>query len=98
MGTTLEYLQSEKRDDILALAEKHGVKDVRIFGSVVRGDDRPDSDIDFLISLGEGGGISEWFNFKFGLEDLLHRQIDVVPEKNLHWFVRPQILAEAKPL
>lgn len=98
MGSTLDYLRREKRDAILQLAMQHGIENVRVFGSVVRGEDRPDSDIDFLISLEEGGGISEWFDFWHGVEDLLGKKIDVAIEKNLHWFIKPQILAEATPL
>ena len=63
MGTTFEYLQNEKRAEILSLAEKHGIENVRVFGSVVRGEDRPDSDVDFLVSLKDGGGWCEWFDF-----------------------------------
>lgn len=98
MGSTLEYLRAEKRDEILALATKHGIENVRLFGSVVRREEKPDSDIDFLISLKEGSGIREWFDFQYGLEDLLKREIDVVPERNLHWFIKPQILEEAESL
>ena len=47
MTTTLEYLRAEKRDEILALAQQYGIKDVRVFGSVVREEDTEDSDIDF---------------------------------------------------
>ena len=102
MTTTLEYLRKEKRDEILALAKAYGIKDVRVFGSVVREEDTEDSDIDFLISLGDNGTYREWFDFAHGLEDLLHKdinkKIDVVPADNLHWFIKPQILAEAQPL
>lgn len=98
MASTLDYLRNEKRDEILTLADKHGIQDVRVFGSVVRGEDKPDSDIDFLISLGQAGTYREWFDFQYGLENILQREVDVVPERNLHWFLKPQILAEAKTL
>lgn len=98
MGSTLEYLRTEKRDDILRLADQHGIENVRVFGSVVRGEDNPESDIDFLISLGENRTLDDWFDFWDGAEDLLGKEIDVVKETNLHWFLKPQILAEAKPL
>jgi len=51
----LERLLSEKRDDIRAIASKHGAYNVRIFGSVVRGEAGPDSDIDFLLHSGPSG-------------------------------------------
>ena len=98
MTTTLEYLRAEKRDEILALAQQYGIKDVRVFGSVVREEDTEDSDIDFLISLSEKSRLADWFDFADELEDALHRKVDVVPEKCLHWFLKPQILAEAQSL
>ena len=98
MTTTLEYLRTEKRDEILALAQQHGVKDVRVFGSVVREEDTDESDIDFLIELNQGGKLGNWFDFWDDLENLLGRDVDVVQEKSLHWFIKPQVLAEAQML
>ena len=98
MTTTLEYLRTEKRDEILALAQQHGVKDVRVFGSVVREEDTDESDIDFLIRLNKGRNLDDWFDFWDNLEDLLGKEVDVLQEKNLHWYIKPQILAEAQPL
>ena len=98
MTTTLEYLRTEKRDEILALARQHGVKDVRVFGSVVREEDTDESDIDFLIRLNTGRNLDDWFDFWDNLEDLLGKEVDVLQEKSLHWYIKPQILAEAQPL
>lgn len=98
MATTFEYLQKEKREEILALAQKYGVENIRVFGSVVRGEDGPGSDIDFLINQKDGLGLCEWFDFWGDLESLLGKEVDVVREKNLHWFLKPQILKEARPL
>ena len=98
MGSTLEYLRNDKRDEILKLAEQHGVEDVRVFGSVVRGEDRPNSDIDFLITLKKGGGIDEWFSFWDEMELLLDRELDVFQPQNLRWQMKSRVLAEAQPL
>ncbi|NEZ67716.1 hypothetical protein D0962_33990 [Leptolyngbyaceae cyanobacterium CCMR0082] len=96
--STLEYLRQEKRDEILALAEKHGISNVRIFGSVAREKDTPDSDVDFLINLQEGHGLFDWIHFKQDLEELLNLDIDVWPESNLKPYILPGILADAQPL
>ncbi|MBV8938811.1 MAG: nucleotidyltransferase family protein [Alphaproteobacteria bacterium] len=86
------------RDKILALAAAYGVKDVRVFGSVARGEDREDSDIDLLVSLEPGAGLMAMGGFLADMEDFLHRRVDVVTEKGLHWVIREQVLKEATPL
>jgi uncharacterized protein len=48
---SLEQLLSQKREDIMRAARKHGARNVRVFGSVARGDDGPDSDVDFLVDM-----------------------------------------------
>ena len=95
---SVQELLEEKREEILAIAEKHGAKNVRIFGSVVRGEETPESDIDFLIDL--GGKLSPWFpvGLIHDLEDLLGRKVDVVTEQSIHRFIRDRVLEEAKPL
>jgi predicted nucleotidyltransferase len=87
-----------KRGDILRIAAKHGVRNVRIFGSVARGEAGPDSDVDFLIDAGPGrtpffpGGLVA------DLEDLLGCKVDVVEPEGLHWYIRDRVLKEAVPL
>jgi len=51
---SLEQLLSLKREDIMRAAQKHGARNVRVFGSVARGDDGPDSDVDFLVDMEPG--------------------------------------------
>ena len=86
------------RDAILALAERHGARDVRIFGSVVRGDARSGSDIDFLVDLAPGRTLLDWSAFWQELEKLLGRPVDVATEKSLRPEYRAQALREALPL
>lgn len=88
----------EHRDEILKVAAKHGAVNLRIFGSVARGDARVDSDLDILVDLGPkrspffpGGLLAE-------LEELLHRKVDIVTANALHWYIRDRVLQEAKPL
>jgi predicted nucleotidyltransferase len=94
----LENLQ-EKRSQILAIAAKHGAHNVRVFGSVVRGEDTPESDIDFLIDY-DLEKITPWFpvGLIHDLQDLLRRDVDVVSAKSLHYYIKERVLAEAKPL
>lgn len=87
-----------KRDDILRIAAGHGACNVRLFGSMARGDAGPESDVDLLVDVGERH--SPWFpgGLVADLEELLGCKVDVLTEPALHWFIRDRILAEAIPL
>ncbi|MGI0479489.1 nucleotidyltransferase family protein [Geminocystis sp. CENA526] len=93
---SLQELLQEKRQEILDLADQHGAFNVRVFGSVVRGEDTPDSDIDFLIDY-DLDRISSWFpaGLIVDLEELLGHKVDVVTEKGLHWYIKSRVLQEA---
>jgi predicted nucleotidyltransferase len=88
----------EKREEILRLAARHGARNVRVFGSVARGEETPASDIDLLVEAGPD--TSPWFpgGLIADLEDLLGCHIDVATEPGLHWYLRTRILHEAVPL
>jgi predicted nucleotidyltransferase len=92
-----DVLQSN-RVRILALAKRHGVTRVRIFGSMARGDARPDSDVDLLVDVGVNPG--PWFpgGLVAELEELLGRRVQVVTEKGLDDLLRDHVLQEAVPL
>ncbi len=92
-----ELLQ-EKREEILSLASKHGAFNVRIFGSVVRGEDRPDSDVDFLVELEAERSLLDRVALIQDLEDHLGRKVDVATVKGLRDVWRDRILKEAVPL
>ncbi len=96
-GLGVADIIGEKRDQILRLAAQHNTYNVRVFGSVARGEARPDSDVDFLLSGLEnapwGGG-----SLLVALEQLLGRRVDVVSEEDLHPLIRPYVLQEAQPL
>jgi len=96
--TLLETLR-ERRAQILEIAAKHGAYNVRVFGSVVRGEETPDSDIDFLIDY-DLAKITPWFpgGLLMDLQDLLGRKVDVLTERGLSPLIRERVLAEAKPL
>lgn len=88
----------QHRDQILAVARRHGVDRIRVFGSVARGDAQPDSDVDFLVTV--SGPTSPWFpgGLVADLEDLLGRRVQVVTESGLHDLLREQVLSQAVSL
>lgn len=73
-------LVRQHRPAILALAERYGASDLRLIGSVARGDDRPDSDIDFLVRMNPGRSLLDRAGLVVALEDLLGCKVDVVNE------------------
>ncbi len=94
----IRQVLEEKRDDILNIAAKHGAYNVRVFGSVARGEDRPDSDVDLLVDVETT--TSSWFpaGLILDLEQILGRQVEIVTEKGLNPQLREQVLREAVPL
>lgn len=91
-------LLKEKRDEILSVASRHGARNVRVFGSAVRGEAGPDSDIDFLIDVGET--TSSWFpaGLILDLQEILGRRVEVVTARALNPYIRDHVLREARPL
>ena len=87
-----------QRDTLLRIAGRHGATNLRLFGSVARGEERPDSDVDLLIDLGPERGFSDCLGLAEELEALLHRRVDLVLSRSLSPHFRPFIEAEARPL
>jgi predicted nucleotidyltransferase len=95
---SLTELFREKREEILRIAAQHGAHDMRLFGSLARGEARPDSDVDILITLEPGRSLLDLIALKQDLEDLLGCQVDVVTEAAVSPYIRPQVLREAVTL
>ena len=91
----IDELLMVKREEILRLASKYGARNVRIFGSVARGEAGADSDLDLLVELEAGRSLLDHVALIQDLEDLLGRKVDVVTERALHWYIRDRVLAEA---
>ena len=95
--TTFDILK-EKREDVLEVAQRHGVTSMRVFGSVARGEESAESDIDLLVTTGPR--VSPWFpaGLILELEQLLGRHIDIVTVPGLNPLLRDQVLNEAVAL
>ena len=94
----IEELLKAKRQEILAIAARHGAHNLRVFGSVARGEAGPESDLDLLVEMEPGKSLMDHVALMQDLEDLLQRKVDVVSERALHWYIRDRVLAEATPL
>ncbi len=86
------------REEILATARKHGAYNVRVFGSVARGEARPDSDIDFLVNLEAGRSLMDLARLLRELQSLLGKNVDVVTEAGLRPRIHPQVLKDARAI
>ncbi len=95
---TLKQLIAEKRDEIVGIAAKHGARNVRLFGSAARGEERPDSDVDLLVDAGPT--TSSWFpaGLILDLQQILGRPVEIVTEKGLNPLIKQRVLQEAIPL
>ena len=88
----------ERREEILAVAARHGARRVRVFGSVIRGEETPESDLDLLVEFEPGRSLLDHIALAQDLKDLLGREVDVVTEGGLHWYIRDRVCREAVPL
>lgn len=95
---TLEQLRTQYKPQILELAKKHGVENIRVFGSVARGDADEKSDVDFLYSLVPPNTLWEACGMQYELERLLQVKVDFVSANGLRPAFKSNILSEAIPL
>ena len=94
----LEDLVRDKRSEILRLANKYGARNIRIFGSLARGEADTDSDLDLLVTMEEGRTLLDLVGLWQDLEELLGRKVDVISDGGLSPHLRERILAEAVAL
>jgi uncharacterized protein len=85
-------------EDISRIASAHGARNVRVFGSVVRGEAGATSDLDLLVEMAEGRSLLDLVALGADLEEALGRVVDVVTEKSLSPYLRDRVLAEAVSL
>lgn len=93
-----DQLLEEKREEILSIASEHGARDVRVFGSVARGEADHESDVDFLVDLEPGRSLLDLGGLQMDLEALLGCRVDVVTVPGLKARIRERVLREAMPV
>jgi len=86
------------KSEILEIAFVNGISNVRLFGSVVKGTDDTESDIDLLVELGEDRTLFDLIRFKQSVEDLLGRKVDVVTDRAVHNELKQSIFSKAVQL
>ena len=91
-------LIGKNKIEICAIAAKHGARNIRVFGSVARGDARPDSDVDFLVDMAPGRTLLDLGGLLMELRDLLGVNVDVVTEHGLKPRIRERVLKESESL
>ena len=97
MPTTIESLQA-RRQEILRLAAAHGARNVRVFGSVARGEVTGDSDIDLLVDFDAERSLLDQVGLMQDLQELLGAHVEVTTEKALHWYIHDRVVAESRSL
>lgn len=91
-------LIQEYRDDLKALAWRHGLANISVFGSMARGDADADSDLDLLVDVPAGISAFVLGEMLMDAQDLLGRRVDIVTQAALHPAMRERVLEEAQPL
>ena len=84
-----------KREEILNIAQKFGAKNVRIFGSMARGEENPESDLDIIVEMEKGSSLLDIIAIKQYIEELLGRKVEVVTEASISPYIRNTVLREA---
>ena len=86
------------KDKIIQIAAYRGASHIRIFGSVARGEEKPQSDLDLLVEFEPGRSLVDHVGLIQDLQDYLGYDVDVVTEKGLNRQIREKIMQEAVPL
>ena len=94
---TASELLEKKREEILEIAAKHGARNVRVFGSVARGEADPQSDIDLLVEFEPGRSLLEHAGLWLELQEALGCKVDVVSDRGIKARIRERVLREAVP-
>lgn len=94
----IDELLRSKREEILRAALRHGASNLRVFGSVARGEADEASDVDFLVDVEWGRSLLDLGGLLADLQELLGRRVDVVTEQGLKARIRERVLREARPL
>ena len=98
MPMTFDEVFFGKREEILRIAVRHGARNVRIFGSVARGQAGKESDLDVLVDMEPGRSLLDLGALLMELQELVGSRVDVVTEQGLRPRIRERVLQEAVPL
>lgn len=93
MGT-FDFLLNNK-EKILSISSKHKASNIRVFGSVVRGEENENSDIDFLVTFDSNSNLFDKIELTRDLESLLNKKVDIISDNYIHWYLKDKILSEA---
>ena len=96
--TTIRQRLLARRSDVLALAKRHGASNLRVFGSLAKGQGRAGSDLDLLVDLAGDQSLLGLISLRQALEDLLGCSVDLAEAETLHPLIRAEILEQAKAL
>lgn len=91
-------LVTNKRNEIVQIAHRHGATNIRVFGSLARGEADENSDVDFLVDMEKGRSLFDLGGLLMDLQKLLGRRVDVVTEKGLRPRIRERVLREARAI
>ena len=87
-----------RREDILRIAASHGARNIRVFGSIARGEANDESDVDFLVNFDESSSLMDHAALLVELEELLGRKVDVAPEESIRTKIKERVMKDAIPL
>jgi len=94
---TLEQLRA-KREALIALADRYKAENLRVFGSVARGEENENSDVDILVHFRQGASLFDLMDLKEDTEELLGLEVDIISDRGLSPYLANRILDEARPL
>jgi len=95
---SIKDVLKDKREEILQIAARHGASNIRVFGSVARGESDEKSDLDLLVTMEAGRSLLDHASLWLKLQELLGCKVDVVSDKGLRPRIRDRVLKEAVPL
>jgi len=98
MAESISELLRQRRDEIVEIGARHGASNIRVFGSVARGDARAGSDVDLLVDVEPGRSLLDLGGLLMDLQELLGCEVDIVTANGLRPRVRDRVLREAVPL
>jgi len=88
----------EIRNKIAPILKQHGISKAAVFGSVARGEARPDSDVDLLVEFKTVPGLFEYIGLENLLSDKLGKKVDLATEQSLHRLIKPQVMRDLKTI